>query len=205
MNVTGWIIAGVIAAFFALVLATTVHIRVSYREDGPRVWVGFWWFRFRLYPPKPKKEKKPKAKPEKQPKEPPKEEPKPEKKQKLDFELVKNLVSSGFKGLGVLFRHLKFKMFLLRIVVGSEDAAECAIQYGRICAAVHGGLAVASNLVHLKAKEISIDCDFKRNETELELDAQAGIRIVFVFGAAFSMLFRFAANTIRNNNTNRKV
>lgn len=202
---TGWIVTGSILAFLALLLSINLHINFSYREKQPLVEAGFWFFRFRLFPPKPKKEKKKKAVKKAEPaQKKDKQEPEP-KKEKMDFEFILNLIGSGAKGLGTLLRHLRIKRLVLRIVVGDEDAAQCAIQYGKYCALVHGGLAAATNLVHLKAKEVSINCDFKRNETEIEAGALVGIRVVFVFGAAFRMLFHFVANTIKNNQSNRKV
>ncbi len=196
---TGWIITAAVFAFFAMILITNVKCKLFYRDEKLLVKVGFWCFWFTLFPAKEKKEKPKKERGKKQASTPRAEKEPAEKKEKLDFGLVKNLISSGLKGLKTLWRHLVFHGLRLRITVGDEDAAECALRYGKLCGVVHGGIAAAKNLAHLEAKEISLSCDFTKNKTVYDIEAAARIRIVFIFGAAFRMLFNLAVNTIRNS------
>lgn len=196
---TGWIIALSILAFLTLLLFCSIHFEVIYKDGEARVRLRYLFLRFRLFPKKEKKKRKvEKEAGEEKEKEKPEEEKSAEKKKKTDFETLKNLVGSGYAGLKTIWRHLVFRVFVLRIVVGDEDAAECAMQYGKLCAYVYGGLAVAKNLMKLGTREISLSCDFEKNKTEYEVQASAKIRVVFIFGAAFRMLFHFIANTIRN-------
>ena len=195
---TGWIIAAAVFGFFALILGTSAKCRLSYQDGEFCVKVGFWCFWFTVFPQQ-KKEKPPEKQPEKKADsdKPPKEEPE-KKKEKTDFSLIRNLIGSGLKGFQTVWRHLIFYNLRLRVVVGDEDAAACALQYGKLCGAVYGGLAAAKNLARLREKEISLSCDFSKNRTECDLQAFVRIRILFVFGAAFRMLFHLAVNTMKN-------
>ena len=110
-----------------------------------------------------------------------------------------NMISSGGKGLRVLLRHLNVRFLLLHIVAGNEDAAECALLYGKISAAVYTGLAVAENIVSIRKRDISLRCDFDAKQTRVEAQTQLSIRVIFVLEAACCMLLRFVANTIKNS------
>ncbi len=201
---TGWIITGAVLAFFALVLATSIKCRVYYDGEKVQVWVGFWMFWFSVFPQK-KEDKKEKISKKKREEDSSKQQEHSKKKDKLDFGLIKNLLGAGIKGLKIIWRHLIFYNLRLKIIVGHENAAECALRYGKLCSFVYGGIATGKNLANIHEREISLSCDFSKNRMEYDIDASAKIQIVFLLGAAFRMLFYLVVHTIKNNGENRKV
>lgn len=198
---TGWIITAVILALIAGVLLINLSARFSFHDNDPLLRVGALGFWFQVYPQKkkkPKKQRKKKVEKTEQPEEKqPQKQEKP--KEKLDFDLIMNMISSGGKGLRVLVRHLNVRFLSLHIVAGNEDAAECALLYGKISAAVYTGLAVAENIVSIRKRDISLRCDFDAKQTRVEAQTQLSIRVIFVLEAACCMLLRFVANTIKNS------
>jgi len=169
---------------------------VSYYEEEPSVKAGFWFFWFRIYP---KKEKKKKVKKAAGKGHRTKQEKKPEKKKKdkIGFDLIKNMISSGIRGLRIFFRHLVVKDLCLRIIVGDEDASACAIRYGRLCGIVGGSLATVKNFICVRERDISLSCDFNRKTSEYEASVTAKIRVCFVLEAALSVFFHFLINSIK--------
>lgn len=204
---TGWIITAVVFAFFTIILITSVKCKLAYKGEDFLVKAGVLCFWFTLFPQKEKSEKvkktKKKSKNEKKKADNSETQKPKKKKDKLDFSLIRNLIDSGLKGLQTLWRHLIFYNLCIRITVGDEDAAECALHYGKLCGLIYGGIAAAKNIANLDEKEISLFCDFSKNETEYDVEAAVRIRIAFVLGAAVRMLFHLVVNTIKNNRQDR--
>lgn len=85
-----------------------------------------------------------------------------------------------------LLRKGVFYRFDLNIVVGDEDAADAAMNYGRICAIVYPTVTMLDSAMKFKQRSVSIRCDFDEEETQVIFDGQLSYRpwhfVCFVFG-----------------------
>lgn len=90
-----------------------------------------------------------------------------------------------------LFAHFHVDRFLLTISVGGSDAAQTAVEYGAVCAAV--GTAAGAILSQVKCKKwsITIDPDFSGRDGSVRFEMKAGIRLIFLLIAAVYGLVRF--------------
>ncbi len=76
-------------------------------------------------------------------------------------------VGQLFGRIGKLFCRGVFHKFTLRITVGDEDAADCAINYGRICAAVYPTITLLDSAFTFRQRSVDIRCDFSQENTQL--------------------------------------
>ena len=133
-----YILLGIVL-FFAIILAIPIKVCVQYKKQFfCRLRIGF--VKIILYPPVPKKKKPKKKKKTEQP-----QKPAPKKEENF----LKELGLSGIVNLftriteltaGVLkdfFAHIIIKSFALSIKVGGKDAADTAINYGKVCSVVY--------------------------------------------------------------------
>ena len=201
----GWIVGLSIILLLVLLLFSSIRLKISYREEKFSVAAAFWFFRFPLYPPKPKKKKTGTVKTQAAGDVSEKKQTQEQKEKKLSLDFILLLVKSAWKGLRVLFRHLRVTGLKLHVIVGNEDAAECALLYGKISACLNGGLAAAKSLMAVQVKDITLDCDFGRKDLCIDGSCAIQIRTIFLFGAVASMLYYFIVNTIEEKNSNRKV
>lgn len=202
----GWVVGLSIVLLLVWLLLSSVQLKISYRQEEFNVVAAFWFLRFQLYPPKPKKERKARKKNKQAPKhvtESNRSQGKKEKRLSLDFVLL--LIKSAWKGLKVLLKHLRVTDLKLHVIVGNEDAAECALLYGKLSAFLNGGLAAAKSLMTVQVKSVTLDCDFGRKDLSVNGSCAVQIRTVFLFGAVISMLYYFIVNTIEEKNSDRKV
>jgi hypothetical protein len=80
-------------------------------------------------------------------------------KLKIQLALLKSIVRSS----GRILRVSKVKDLNLNFIITDPDAADCAIKYGCVNAAVYNVLGVVTRKVRVKFKKIFIDCSYKRS------------------------------------------
>ena len=172
----GWIIAGAIVAFFALLLAGRVTVYFDY-NDSLALKIKYMCFTVMKLPKTKKKAKKPKK--EKAEKSETGDDEngkkKTEKKKKFDIkkltfddmlELLKLALSGIGKPLKRLFKSIKFSHMSIRVVVGGDDAAKTAIKFGAMNIAAGNALGLIDTFFTLKPlDDMNITCDFGREET----------------------------------------
>lgn len=152
--------------------------------------VRYICFRYTIAPPKQKKKKKDT---------PPAKEHKGEDDTGKDANVIKEIIRqtglSGFlcllketaKAAGSvlkgLLRHTVLSCLDIDICVGGEDAADTAVTYGYICAAVYPAAGVITSAVK-KYKKLRIDIhpDYDRRQTQIICRAQARISLLFLLG-----------------------
>lgn len=190
------LVGAVLAAVFLLLNLSRVTFLIRFR-DGFSLRVGYLFFHYTVYPRPPKKEKG-----GQQAQRAAEEPEKPSGPQTKIRELLERKGLSGF--LSVLreagstasgtakrfFGHLGVDRFLLAISVGGGDAAQTAVEYGTVCAAV--GTAAGAILSQVKCRKwsITIDPDFSGRGSSVRFDMKAGIRLVFLLAAAVYGLIR---------------
>ena len=99
-----------------------------------------------------------------------------------------------------LLSHITVKNFNLKICVGSEDAAATALEYGAVCAVVYPTLGLAESLMKFKKQKIDISCDYKSENSVLEMNAILKIRLIFLITAGISFVLSYIKHAIGNNN-----
>ena len=118
------------------------------------------------------------------------------------IEFVKQLISSASKPVKRLIGHIRVSNFYLFITASGEDAAQAAMNYGKINWLVHTALAVLYNTVKLNVKKIDITADFTSGKTEYELSCKVKLRLGTAIGCVLWLLFRTAKLYLKINSKN---
>ena len=118
------------------------------------------------------------------------------------IEFVKQLILSASKPVKRLIGHIRVSNFYLFITASGEDAAQAAMNYGKINWLVHTALAVLYNTVKLNVKKIDITADFTSGKTEYELSCKVKLRLGTAIGCVLWLLFRTAKLYLKINSKN---
>lgn len=199
--VVGLSIAGVLAVVL-LLLCVPVSFVGAYRTGGPakaRLRWLFFTFDLTKGPQEPPKKKK---KPAKKPEEKPKADKKP-----LEFSellgVIVDLLSSIKGGAGMLIRNFVFYKIRLHMVVAGEDAADTAMAYGRVNAAVYTAYAFALNFLRVEKPDIQIRPDFTSGEGRVDFEARARLTPLVALGAAIRIGCVFLVKTMRRKHAEK--
>lgn len=189
----------VLAAVLLLINLSMVTFSVWFCE-GFSLRVGYLFFHYTVFPRPPKKGKK-KTQEETRPAGQP--EQVPGLRQKIRGLLQKRGLSGFLSALREtacaasgtaqkFFSHFHVGRFLLSISVGGGDAAQTAVEYGLVCAAV--GTAAGAILSQVKCRKwsIRINPDFSGNDSSVRFEMKAGIRLIFLIAVSVYGLVRFA-------------
>lgn len=169
-----WVILAVLAAL----LLAPVSIRIE-NEGAFGVRLYYLFFRIRLYPlpegggEKPAKE--PKKKTEKKAAEKAVQKKAPPISAKEALELLQALLPRLWPPIRRLVRGTTVAQLTLDVTVGRGDAAETAIEFGKMNARVYGALALLQNFLKIKVKRIWIAPDFTAERDEYRYSATVRI------------------------------
>ncbi|MBQ8338007.1 MAG: DUF2953 domain-containing protein [Oscillospiraceae bacterium] len=178
--------------FVMLVLSFPLSFCVRYVGEELYVDLKFLFYKKRLMP-QDKKEKKSGQKKEQK-----EDNPKKDKKPKEAFfdtvERFTELLSAG-GSIGRLALSLHKASLDFKVKVGGEDAADAAIQSGRMSAYLHTAAAVLANLVNIKKRSITVSPDYSSKDSEYDLYARFWshpISYVFNIHKILPLLIRIA-------------
>lgn len=118
------------------------------------------------------------------------------------IEFAKQLVESASKPIKRLISHIRVNNFYLFVTASGEDAAQAAMNYGKINWLVHTAVAVLYNAVKLDVKKIDITADFTSGKTEYELSCKVKLRLGTAIDCALWLLFRIAKLYLKINSKN---
>lgn len=160
-----------VLAFAVIICFLPVSAKMEYDEDfafSARV-AGIKVYDSRNEEKKPKK---PKEAIEKKPKKPKKEVLKGLNFKKLTkrygftgaVKRLMGLAGGIFTHIKKFLRHIKFRKTKLKVVVSAENAADTAIYYGEVCAAVYPVLALLESLADVGFKKVDVSADFAENK-----------------------------------------
>lgn len=196
----GWILLG---AFLLLIAVFLMSDLVLYVENGEQFFLkaGLGPFRFSLFPME-KKTKAVKKEEKKEKKKKPKETSKKEKpKEETPKEALVSSVSDGIdlfrrilSPVGKFIRRIRVTRLTVRCTVGGSDAAQTAVQYGRMNGYIYGGLALLSEMFRVRVQEITVSPDFLSQTTQLTFSFELRVSVFSLLLAAFSAagaFFRF--------------
>lgn len=197
------ILAGIILLFI-LILSIPVHVSFTY-SDKIYLTVRYLFIKLNILPlsDKEKKEKKKKEKKPEEEKEEKKEEDKP--KEKGPNKILEMVKANGYDGMmlvisnlldvlkiwgGKLFRSVVFDEVEVYVNVGTGDAAETAIKYGKTCQKVYPFVAFLCSNNVVKKYDAAVDVDFLANETETEMNIDFYLVIRKIINATIAMAVR---------------
>lgn len=127
------------------------------------------------------------------------------KKPKLSwFDAVKNNWEELVELLSKVLTAPALDVLRLQIAVGSSDPADCAMKYGKVCAAVGAVLAPLENTFSVKKRDVQVACCFDRDKITAEGEAALTLRIYESIFLAVAIL-RFGLKFYRDAKTNMKV
>lgn len=134
------------------------------------------------------------------------EKPTEQKKQKKENFITKIFNEKGkiegIKFLGSLIKiavsriiwiigKIKFRQLFLNISIASDDAANTAISYGAVCAAVYPTINLLDQNTDLSVKKVNIYTDFDKLSPEIEAAISVKTRLMYAVIALISILFAY--------------
>lgn len=202
-----YIFIGIIV-FFIAILSFRITINAEY-FDNFKLEISWLFIKIPIIPAKkkdkpkkekPKKEKKPKE--EKEPTLESEETPK-EKKENIFIkfynnqgfdgviQLINNAAYSLEKMFGSFKKHLVIReLYLYMTITGGCDAAETALEYGRMCQKVFPALSYICSQLPVKKYDCEIEPDFIGLKNSAEFALSIHIRPIFFLNAIIVLVFR---------------
>ena len=187
----GWSITLAILFFLAMV---KVGIQVRYEQN--KLYLALLIFKFRVALIGDEKEKNPKKEKTKQEKAGPEtaaenavSEKKPGKV--LQNPWVRAILDDWRELVELIGRTLTtptLDVLQMQVWVGGEDAAQCAMTYGRVCAAIGAALPVVENTFGIRRRKINVWCCYDRLHTEISVETAITVRIYEMIALAFALL-----------------
>ena len=206
-----YIFLGIIG-FIVLLLSIRITVNGEFFEEF-KLNIKWLFVKIDILPAKkkdkPKKEKAPKEKKEKQQTEEPVEETPTEKKENI---FVKFYNNQGFDGviqvlnnvgnaLGKLMHSFKKhivlrELYLWMTVTGGCDAAETALEYGKICQKVFPTLSFICTNLTVKKYDVEIEPDFLGSKNTAQFAFSVSVRPIFILNALIVLVFRLLIKVV---------
>lgn len=103
------------------------------------------------------------------------------------FGFVKILASSAKK----LIQGVRLKSFDLYLCLGgAEDAAEAAIQYGKLSGAVYAACGFLFGLAGCKQKSVTVDLNYQSEQSRVDFSGKLSVCPLLVLKEAVALLFK---------------
>ena len=193
---SGWLVFGIVIAVFVLIGCIPVGVDARYMENELSLRLKIGLLKMQILPAKPKK-----AAPKKEKKTAKKaaasqKTEKPKKKAsmpKLTLSDILALVNLACDTLGDLRRKLRVEVLTLHVVLGGDDPAKAAMQYGGAWAAIGMLNPKLDQLFVIKKRDIQPILDY--NEKEMSISAQLALTITI--GRALSLGLKAGARFLK--------
>ena len=145
----------------------------------------------------PEQEKQKEEKPLPQPPQPPATEKKEQGGSLLDF---LPLVKTALELLGDFRRKLRIDDLYLRLILGSRDPCDLAINYGKVWTAVGNLMPQLDRLFVIKKRDVEVQCDFTASDTTVIARADVTITL----GRLMALLTIYGIRAVKDFLTIRK-
>lgn len=193
---SGWVVFGIVIAVFVLIGCIPVGVDARYMENELSLRLKIGLLKMQVLPAKPKKAA-PKKKKKTAKKAAASQKPeKPKKKAsmpKLTLSDILALVNLACDTLGDLRRKLRVEVLTLHVVLGGDDPAKAAMQYGGAWAAIGMLNPKLDQLFVIKKRDIQPILDY--NEKEMSISAQLALTITI--GRALSLGLKAGARFLK--------
>ena len=195
-------IIGAILGLIFLIFLIRVRIIFSY-GDKLSLKVGALFINYDVLKKRPKKKAKKKKAEKKAPKKSTGSASGASQKKNMIKEFTEDMdigdfldvVSAFFSSFGKMVNnHLYVRLNKFRILVGGDDPAKSAIQFGAICQSCTYLFEILRNstkLYPLEKSDVAVYHDFSAPKSEYELTITVKLRIIHVLGMLLSVLFEF--------------
>ena len=193
---SGWVVFGIVIAVFVLIGCIPVGVDARYMENELSLRLKIGLLKMQVLPAKPKKAA-PKKKKKTAKRAAASQKPeKPKKKAsmpKLTLSDILALVNLACDTLGDLRRKLRVEVLTLHVVLGGDDPAKAAMQYGGAWAAIGMLNPKLDQLFVIKKRDIQPILDY--NEKEMSISAQLALTITI--GRALSLGLKAGARFLK--------
>lgn len=210
-----YVLLGIIA-FFVILLSIRITINAEYFDEF-KLSISWLFLKIQILPSnkkdKSQKDKKPKKeKPAKEPSPEPEPDPDEQPTEKKENIFVKFYNNQGFDGLielinnaasalGKMFssfkKHIVIReLYLFMTVTGGCDAAETAMEYGRICQKVFPAMSFICSNLPVKKYDVEIEPDFIGLKNSAQFATSIHIRPIFFVNAVFVLVFRLVFKVV---------
>ena len=193
---SGWVVFGIVIAVFVLIGCIPVGVDARYMENELLLRLKIGLLKMQVLPAKPKKAA-PKKKKKTAKRAAASQKPeKPKKKAsmpKLTLSDILALVNLACDTLGDLRRKLRVEVLTLHVVLGGDDPAKAAMQYGGAWAAIGMLNPKLDQLFVIKKRDIQPILDY--NEKEMSISAQLALTITI--GRALSLGLKAGARFLK--------
>lgn len=192
-----WIFLGLLGLLFLLTLFS-VTVFFSFEEEACLT-IRYLFFCFPILPVKEEEKKEPPVKKQgpakpvlakKQEKKAPFKDILKEKGLKGFIKILQEAAKLLSTSLRKLARHIRVHVFSLEIAVSTDDAAETAIRYGKICSVVYPAASFLLSSTRSKEYTVDIRPDFDRDSSRIRAEAVLKIRVLFLLLIGISLFFK---------------
>lgn len=114
------------------------------------------------------------------------------------FAAVKKLFSRIFR----LVNKGIFRKFDLTVTVGDNDAADAAMHYGALCAAIYPLLTLLDSTMKFRSRNVDIRCDYSQEHITAAFDGQLYYRPYHILGFAFGLIWQYLKQTLKKEGSN---
>ncbi len=209
MEVWIWLLRGVLAllalagALVLLLLVVPVYGRLTYREElRLRLWV--LGIPITVFPEKPENAKK--SAPGRKKAKMVKKVKKPSALRQLKTELAESFRRDGVAAslryltrltrlagtaLRDVLRAVTVARLELHLRIAAEEAADTAVEYGRVCAIVFPGLAALERWLPVRRRRVTVEPDFLREQSAAQMEVRFHVRPWRLLWAAVVFLVRY--------------
>ena len=106
-------------------------------------------------------------------------------KAELFFEIIEYLKIALIK-FKKLLSHTRFNKAVLDLTVATEDAADTALLYGKVCSAVYPIVSVLDTAMKFDPKHISVKTDFASTQIKFYMSGVIKVRVIYLVGFVIS-------------------
>lgn len=197
-----------IAALICAIIFSKARIRIEY-STNLKITLYFWFFKYTLFPQKKvkKQSKKDKTKPKTTDKKPnDKIDESIKKKGFTDtFLELKGAIMPIIKALGTLVSYIHVSPFNFELIMAGKDAADLAIDYGKLCSVFYPFLAFLCELMKFGKKHVYIGVDYVLPKHEIKLDLTLKLRLNHALSFGIKSVFHLVKQKIKAINSKSAV
>lgn len=179
-----------------LLLSLPVFITAEWNEKLT-VKIKYLFFRFTVVPA-PEKKKKPKQ--EKEPEQKPAKPKKKQRKKHTPDEIIDGFIDAVHRygpGTKMILRNIRVHKLEGFWKIAGEDAAACAVRYGRVCALLNTAFGFIRNLVRIEKTKLKVYPDFLAEEEEIRVYTEIEANPIVILIGGVRIAFAFLKNMIK--------
>ncbi len=180
-----------------LLLSLPVFVTAEWNEKLT-VKIKYLFFRFTVVPA-PEKKKKPKQ--EKEPEQKPAKPKKKQRKKHTPDEIIDGFIDAVHRygpGTKMILRNIRVHKLEGFWKIAGEDAAACAVRYGRVCALLNTAFGFIRNLVRIEKTKLKVYPDFLAEEEEIRVYTEIEANPIVILIGGIRIAFAFLKNMIKN-------